>query len=209
MRQVARLAPDLRCTESGATELVRHTQKKVLIVDDEEGFLLSVSDGLQAFAGTFQVITACNGARALEVLAAGPVDLLVTDLKMPEVDGFELLQAACDRWPGLPRIVLTAYGSETTSARLAELGVTAVLEKPVGLEELTQAILDVLNRTPAEGSAAASPRWLMAVATAILLHGLLVVTAGPPTQNRQSSVSPASGRPTTTWRPRSCPDPRV
>ncbi|MBU4033185.1 MAG: response regulator, partial [Proteobacteria bacterium] len=65
--------------------------KKVLVVDDDHGFLLSLQDMCRERVDTFQIVTAGNGKEALTVLSSQPIDLVVTDLKMPEMDGFELV----------------------------------------------------------------------------------------------------------------------
>jgi CheY-like chemotaxis protein len=64
--------------------------KTVLVVDDEKSFLLSLEEGLRHSAD-FRTITAENGKRAVEALGKNKVDLVVTDLNMPEMDGFQLM----------------------------------------------------------------------------------------------------------------------
>ncbi|HDH98197.1 MAG TPA: response regulator, partial [Deltaproteobacteria bacterium] len=65
--------------------------KNVLIVDDEKVFLLSLSDGLKSYSDEFNVLIAFNGKEAVKILNSSKIDLVVTDLKMPEMDGFQLL----------------------------------------------------------------------------------------------------------------------
>ncbi len=81
--------------------------KKILIVDDEKSFLLSLKDGLKKHSGRFQVFSAENGRQAVEILRSMSIDLLVTDLKMPEMNGFELLAWTSRHQPQLPVIVMS------------------------------------------------------------------------------------------------------
>lgn len=118
--------------------------KNVLIVDDEKLFLLSLTDGLGIYAGDFNVITAENGRKAVELLDTINVDLIVTDLQMPVMDGFELLAHLNNRETDIPVIVMTAYGAPAIEDKLRPHNVTRYLEKPLNLKKLATAILDEL-----------------------------------------------------------------
>jgi len=76
--------------------------KHVLIVDDEKPFLLSLTDGLASYAKDFTVVTAMNGKEAVTILDSTGVDLVVTDLRMPKMDGFELLAHISSNYPDIP-----------------------------------------------------------------------------------------------------------
>jgi len=119
--------------------------KRVLIVDDERSFLLSLKDGLQVHADNFEVLTAENGREAVGVLRALPIDLLVTDLKLPEMDGFELLAWVSRYQPKLPVIVMTAFGTPDIEARVAGMNTLQYLEKPLDLKILEEGILSGLE----------------------------------------------------------------
>jgi len=114
--------------------------KSVLIVDDEKSFLLSLKDGLSAHGERYQVVTAENGRQAVELLRSQPIDLLVTDLKLPEMDGFELLAWVSRHQAQLPVIVMTAFGTPEIEARLATLDALQYLEKPLDLQMLQEGI---------------------------------------------------------------------
>lgn len=116
-----------------------------MIVDDEKSFLLSLVEGLVTFAGDFNTLTAENGRRAVEVLRSTSVDLVVTDLKMPLMDGFELLAYMSKNYPGIPVIVMTAYSTPEIKGRLEAVGAFHVLEKPLDLRELVEGIFAELN----------------------------------------------------------------
>ena len=118
--------------------------KNVLIVDDEKPFLLSVTDGLAAYAKDFAVLTAINGKEAIKVLGATGVNLVVTDLRMPNMDGFELLAHMSGNYPDIPVIVMTAYGTPEIEERLQKMGTFHYLEKPLDLNVLADKITDSL-----------------------------------------------------------------
>lgn len=112
----------------------------ILLVDDEKPFLLSLRDGLTTLERNLKILTANNGQQAVEILTAQKVDLLVTDLKMPVMDGFELLVYVSRCQPELPVIVMTAFGTPDIEARLSELQTLHYLEKPLDFDQLTQSI---------------------------------------------------------------------
>jgi DNA-binding response OmpR family regulator len=119
--------------------------KKILIVDDEQSFLLSLKDGLKKHAEKFQVLMAENGRKAVEILRTTTVDLLVTDLKMPEMNGFELLAWVSRHKPQLPVIVMSAFGTTEIEARLESYDALQFLEKPLDLKVLEEGILNGLS----------------------------------------------------------------
>ena len=118
--------------------------KKVLVVDDDHGFLLSLQDMCRERADSFEVVTAGNGKEALAVLAGQPIDLVVTDLKMPEMDGFELVSRMSRLKNSVPVIAMTAFGTPEMEDRLMDLGTFQYIEKPVDFELLLQKIKDGL-----------------------------------------------------------------
>lgn len=121
--------------------------KKILIVDDEQSFLLSLKDGLHKHAERFQVRLAANGREAVEILRTQQIDLLVTDLKMPIMNGFELLAWVSRHKPQLPVIVMSAFGTPEIEARLDRYDALQFLEKPLDLKMLEEGILNGLNTT--------------------------------------------------------------
>ncbi|MFA6499375.1 MAG: response regulator [Desulfurivibrionaceae bacterium] len=118
--------------------------KKVLVVDDDHGFLLSLQAMCRERVDIFEVVTAGNGKEALAVLASQPIHLVVTDLKMPEMDGFELVSQMSRLKNSVPVIVMTAFGTPEMEDRLMDLGAFQYIEKPVDFELLLQKIKDGL-----------------------------------------------------------------
>ncbi len=119
-------------------------KQQVLIVDDEPELLLSIKSGFEK-EDRFQLTTAHNGQEALEVLSKIPVDLVVTDLRMSVMDGVELLASMTESFPKVPNIVMTAFGTRVIEQHLKKAGSLEVLEKPLDIEELEQAIHRALD----------------------------------------------------------------
>jgi len=119
--------------------------KQVLLVDDDASFLLSLSDGLSRYADQFKVFTAANGKEAIEVLKSQTIDLVITDLKMPVMDGFALLAHMSRNYPSVGVIVMTAFGTTEIEQTVRGLGSSQYLEKPLDLDELTAKIFHELD----------------------------------------------------------------
>ena len=85
--------------------------KNILIVDDEKTFLQLFVESLKDSHPYFNVSAAQNGKKVVEILESGPVDLVVADLRMPEMDGFELLAYLNSRFPSIPAIAMSAFST--------------------------------------------------------------------------------------------------
>jgi CheY-like chemotaxis protein len=118
--------------------------KQVVIVDDEPDLLLSIRAGF-AKNNRFQLITAKNGIEALDILDNNIVDLVVTDLRMPKMDGIELLAAISQSFSEVPSIVMTAFGTSRLEQQLKKAGTLNLLEKPLDIDTLEQAIYKALD----------------------------------------------------------------
>ena len=118
--------------------------KKILVVDDEPAVLFALSEALADKRRGLQVVTAANGREAIEVLRTEKIQLVVSDLRMPDVDGFELLAHLRRHHPSLPVILMTALGTDETSARLGAEEALECLSKPFDVELLRQKIHDML-----------------------------------------------------------------
>lgn len=122
--------------------------KNVLIVDDEKPFLLSLEEGLAAFSDRFKVNCATNGEEALRIFQDIKIDLLVTDLKMPVMDGFQLITEVMRLDPYLPVIVMTAFGTPEIEERISAMTPLHYLEKPLDLDALIQMVEKALSAEP-------------------------------------------------------------
>jgi len=115
-----------------------NAHKKVMFVDDEEGVRLSWNRYLSAHG--FEVTTAEDGAKAISQLRREPVDVVVSDLKMPSVDGVELLEWIHDKQPQTQFILLTGYGNDAVENRVRELGAFDYLNKPISPDTLAAVV---------------------------------------------------------------------
>lgn len=118
--------------------------KKILVVDDEPAVLFALSEALVDKRRGIQVAIAANGREAIDVLETEKIHLVVSDLRMPEVDGFELLAHLRRHHPSLPVILMTALGSAETSARLGDEEALECLSKPFDVALLRQKIVEML-----------------------------------------------------------------
>jgi len=107
---------------------------RLLVVDDEQPQREMLA-GILERAG-FAVMTAADGARALELLGQGSYDLLLTDQRMPKMNGLELLAQAQRIEPRLPVVLMTAYGTVSTAVEAMKRGAADYLTKPFEREEL-------------------------------------------------------------------------
>ncbi len=124
-----------------------NASRNILIVDDEKLFLKSVTDGLKAYEkkNKFKTLTAPNGREALSLLSSREIALLVTDLRMPEMDGLALIAQVHNLYPALPVIVMTAFGSPEIEKQVKDLGILHYLEKPIGFEEFRDHVLNEIG----------------------------------------------------------------
>ena len=106
----------------------------ILIVDDEKNYPLILSAVLQEEG--FETLTANSGQEALAVLEHSDVDLVLTDMKMPKMDGIELLQRIKQNDPELPVIMMTAYGTVEKAVEAMQKGAYNYLLKPFDNEQL-------------------------------------------------------------------------
>jgi two-component system response regulator AtoC len=108
-------------------------KKTVLIVDDEK----NTREGLfRALSGRHRVLLADSAERALEILGGETVDVLLSDIRMPGMDGITLMQRARARTPQPVCILMTAYGNVETAVEAMKLGAYDFLTKPISLDRL-------------------------------------------------------------------------
>lgn len=118
--------------------------KTILLVDDELENLRSLGEILKRFGYT--VIAKPDGRSALSVVQEGAsVDLVITDYRMPGMDGLEFMTALKQVAPGIPVIMLTAYGAVETYLKSLSLGVYEYVNKPVKAKELGRIVKAALD----------------------------------------------------------------
>lgn len=120
----------------------------IMIVDDYIPSHRLMSFVLNQYGYT--VVTALDGEQALNRLATVQVDLVVTDLKMPRMDGIELARAirADERYADLPIIMVTGSVKEQDEVKATGVGVNAFLTKPVDSDDLVREVDRLLQQTP-------------------------------------------------------------
>ncbi|UCH23188.1 MAG: GAF domain-containing protein [Deltaproteobacteria bacterium] len=126
--------------------------KNVLFVDDEKTLLHIMVSRFSDYKDRFNVLTAGNGKEAVEILESHAVDLVVTDLKMPVMDGIELLAYMSANFPSIPAIAVSAYCTPKIQKKLEGMGTVRVMDKPVNLDLLAEAVMEGLERSHQGGS---------------------------------------------------------
>lgn len=112
------------------------TKINLLIVDDEIEFAATLAERMELRGIATQ--TANNGKEALEMVHASPPDLVVLDLKMPDMSGLEVLQSIKSMHPSIEVIMLTGHGSTASGIEGMEKGAFDYIMKPVDLNDLLE-----------------------------------------------------------------------
>jgi len=120
--------------------------QRILIVDDEARVLLILHDTLQRLGNSFEVVTAQSGSEALKKARKEAFDLVITDLRMPGMDGVELTRALKAIHPDIRVVWITAYGCHKASADSTRLGVFRCLDKPLEIKQIRQVAQEALSR---------------------------------------------------------------
>ncbi|HDQ04179.1 MAG TPA: sigma-54-dependent Fis family transcriptional regulator [Deltaproteobacteria bacterium] len=111
---------------------------KILIVDDELNMRLVLAAMLKKEG--YEVSSAEDGSEALQILKSGATDAIITDLKMPKVDGMALLRHATEKYPEIPVIMITAHGTVATAVEALKKGALDYITKPFDMDELKNVI---------------------------------------------------------------------
>lgn len=113
-------------------------KENILIVDDDVQILELLHRHLQSWS--YHTYKAISVREAVAILKDTSIDLLITDLKMPEVDGFELIKFVSEHYPQLPKLIVTGYPNVQDSLAAIKSGVVAYLTKPFTKDELKTAV---------------------------------------------------------------------
>ena len=120
-------------------------KQNILIVDDEKSLLESLKEGLKSYEEKWEIFTALNGKEALQILQQNTIDLVITDLKMPVMDGFELLGEMSKKFPETPVIVMSAYANEETIKSLEKYGIDIFLDKTFDIDTFYKKVKSVFE----------------------------------------------------------------
>ena len=119
--------------------------KNILVLDDNKYILEALSANLCYYLGECNIMTALDGAKGEDVLRSTPVDLILTDIDMPVVKGYEFIEHAKKNYPGVPVCVMTGDCSASVREKLETLGVTRYIEKPFQYDKLASMITEELS----------------------------------------------------------------
>ena len=112
--------------------------KKVLIVDDEEGIRESLKLVLEDH---YELVVTASGEQALECLAnTKTIGLVLLDIKMPKINGLEVLKLIKDKFPTMKIVMVTGYRSVETAAEAARLGACGYIVKPFKTDEIRETV---------------------------------------------------------------------
>ena len=121
----------------------------LLLVDDDPGLLKLL--GMRLVSEGYSVVTAESGQEGLKVLSREKIDLVISDLRMDEMDGLQLFAEIQKQQPGMPVIILTAHGSIPDAVAATQQGVFSFLTKPVDKDALYKAIDSALEHAAPSG----------------------------------------------------------
>lgn len=130
------------------------TTRKILLVDDDADLLEVYQEVLKQLPGTVQIQVATSGAAAISILEASPVHLLITDLRMPRMDGLQVLSIVRRKFPQMRTVVLTGVVDEQFRSRVYALGVDLYWQKPATEAEMAMfrdCVQSLLERRDAGG----------------------------------------------------------
>lgn len=117
-------------------------KKNILVVDDEEIIREFLSEVLSE---DFDVSLACDGGEAISKLSEGTYDLVITDMKMPNVPGDEVVKYVQQHQPDTPVIVISGYSSLYAASQSVSHGACAFLAKPFSIADLSRTVAETLQ----------------------------------------------------------------
>jgi|YelNatPaOPRAMG01_1025707.scaffolds.fasta_scaffold39618_2 DNA-binding NtrC family response regulator len=115
--------------------------KKVLIVDDEIQFAENVAKLLEETNEQLTTKAVTSSEEALRELENEHADIVVTDIKLPVMDGIKLAEVIKNKWPHIPVIMMTAYGADEVVKSAFKIGALFYIEKPFKIEHLNNMIM--------------------------------------------------------------------
>ena len=118
-------------------------QNKILVVDDDTQMQLALKTSLMRSG--YDVTVAANGKQALKAIDAESFDVIISDQRMPEMDGLELLTTLQERESEIPFVMITAYGTITQAVEAMQAGAADFITKPFSVEDLTRVVERVMS----------------------------------------------------------------
>ena len=143
-----------KCTIEGASHLV-----KLLIVDDQKGIRRLLTEVFSEYG--YEIESYSNGIKALEIIPVFKPDLVIMDVKMPGMNGIDVLKKLREADQDVQVIMMTAYGDQQYVSQAEELGVAGFIIKPFDLDELKRQVGEILKDknflAPADGYSSWQP----------------------------------------------------
>jgi two-component system response regulator YesN len=121
------------------------SMKSILLVDDDVFLLNVIVSWLNFQMPDYRILTGSNGRAGMEILKQNSFDLIMTDIRMPVMDGFQFIEQKNSICRETPLIAMTSDYSEEVITRLKALGVTRCLEKPFKFELLADNLLEAMH----------------------------------------------------------------
>ncbi|MFJ7970092.1 response regulator [Psychrobacillus sp. NPDC096389] len=117
--------------------------KHILIVDDQLGIRMLLKEVFSQVE--YKISLAANGFEALEIADAEEIDGVLLDMKIPGMDGIQILTKLKEKWPGLPVMMMTAYGELNLIQEAMDLGASLYFTKPFDIFEVRDAVTNLLK----------------------------------------------------------------
>jgi DNA-binding NtrC family response regulator len=117
---------------------------KILVIDDDES-VRNITAMVLIKMGNFAVLKAPGGREALEILHKEHVDLILTDMMMPGMNGLQTIEAVQQVWPEIPFIIMTAWSTNGLVKQALEKGATCCLDKPFDVNHLVSTVNQVVS----------------------------------------------------------------
>ena len=124
---------------------MNHPASRILVVDDERSMREFL--GIMLTRDGYDVVVAENGTQAMAALRQRPFDLLISDIRMPDCSGIEVLRDAKGVQADLPGILMTAFSSTQTAIEALRTGALDYISKPFDIDEMKRVIAQALERT--------------------------------------------------------------
>lgn len=122
--------------------------KRILIVDDEKKVAFFLQEGLAGLGERYEVISADSAESALRELDTDSFDLVVTDFRLPGLNGLQLMERLLKSSPNTRTILITAYGSDEVEAAAYRLRARRYLTKPFRIEDFVRTVRETLAEDP-------------------------------------------------------------
>ncbi len=137
-------------------------QKQILVVDDEKNIRLTMAQSLEPLG--MPVRTAVSGEEALQVLGEDSFGLVFLDLKLPGMDGLDVLRRIKDKWPKIRVVIITAHGTIQSAVDGMKLGAVDFIQKPFSPAEIREIATQVVDRDALDEESAIDYGTLMELA---------------------------------------------